>query len=154
LVLKKGTLVTGHNVVTGCVKLQHQDCLLLTGFGTHFFSISVLRNALFSSFLCLLHIFTAAVLVTIFTSIEDGLYTLIIASLVLLFIRIEFPRGVFLGKVIFRGNSSDGKATREVFAAVCRFVRKVLPTQRSISHLHRPVSLASSTNLRRASYPN
>ena len=60
-------------------------------------------------------IWWAAVLVTVFTSIEDGLYTSIIASLVLLLIRVAHPRGVFLGKVTVRGNSSDGIATREVF---------------------------------------
>jgi len=60
-------------------------------------------------------IWWAAVLVTVFTSIEDGLYTSIIASLVLLLIRVALPRGVFLGKVTVRGNLSDGKATREVF---------------------------------------
>ena len=60
-------------------------------------------------------IWWAAVLVTVFTSIEDGLYTSIIASLVLLLIRIAHPRGVFLGKVTVRGNPSEGEATREVF---------------------------------------
>ena len=59
-------------------------------------------------------IWWAAVLVTVFTSIEDGLYTSIIASLVLLLIRVAHPRGVFLGKVTVRGNSSN-EATREVF---------------------------------------
>jgi solute carrier family 26 (sodium-independent sulfate anion transporter), member 11 len=51
----------------------------------------------------------------VFTSIEDGLYTSIIASLVLLLIRVAHPRGVFLGKVTVRGSPSDGEATREVF---------------------------------------
>ena len=57
---------------------------------------------------------------TVFTSIEDGLYTSIIASLVLLLIRVAHSRGVFLGKVTVRGNPSDGKATREVFVPLSK----------------------------------
>jgi solute carrier family 26 (sodium-independent sulfate anion transporter), member 11 len=44
-------------------------------------------------------IWLAAVLVTIFSTIEDGIYTSIVASLVLLLVRIAQPRGYFLGKV-------------------------------------------------------
>jgi len=65
-------------------------------------------------------IWWAAVLVTVFSSIEDGLYTSIIASLVLLLIRVAHPRGVFLGKVTVRSNLSDGKATREVFVPLSK----------------------------------
>ncbi|KAL5529157.1 hypothetical protein ACEPAG_5131 [Sanghuangporus baumii] len=44
-------------------------------------------------------IWFATVLVTIFSSIENGVYTSVIASLVLLLIRVAHPRGYFLGKV-------------------------------------------------------
>jgi solute carrier family 26 (sodium-independent sulfate anion transporter), member 11 len=57
----------------------------------------------------------------VFSSIEDGLYTSIIASLVLLLIRVAHPRGVFLGKVSVCGNPSDGNAaTREVFVPLSK----------------------------------
>ena len=65
-------------------------------------------------------IWWAAVLVTVFASIEDGLYTSIIASLVLLLIRVAHPRGVFLGKVTVRDNLSGGEAAREVFVPLSR----------------------------------
>lgn len=58
-------------------------------------------------------IWWAAVLVTVFSSIENGIYTAIIASVVLLLIRIAYPRGKFLGKVTIRGSS--GNKEREVF---------------------------------------
>ncbi|KAF8803541.1 sulfate permease [Phlegmacium glaucopus] len=60
-------------------------------------------------------IWLAAVLATIFSSIENGIYTSIAASLALLLVRIAHPRGVFLGKVIVRGNLPDGIVTREVY---------------------------------------
>lgn len=44
-------------------------------------------------------IWWATVLVTIFATIEIGIYTSVIASLVLLLIRVAHPRGNFLGKV-------------------------------------------------------
>ena len=60
-------------------------------------------------------IWFAAVLVTIFSSIENGIYASIASSLALLLVRLAHPRGAFLGKVTVRGDSSDSKATREVF---------------------------------------
>ncbi|KAH9483746.1 putative sulfate permease C3H7.02 [Psilocybe cubensis] len=60
-------------------------------------------------------IWVAAVLVTIFSSIENGIYTSIAASLVLLLIRVAHPRGSFLGKVTVRDSGSEDQATREVF---------------------------------------
>ncbi|KAH9946319.1 sulfate permease [Epithele typhae] len=63
-------------------------------------------------------IWVAAVLVTVFSSIENGIYTSICASLVLLIIRVAHPRGSFLGKVTLRTagarDGADGE-TREVF---------------------------------------
>lgn len=59
-------------------------------------------------------IWLAAVLVTVFSSIEDGIYTSIIASLALLLLRIAHPRGYFLGKVTLT-NPQDERESREVF---------------------------------------
>jgi len=59
-------------------------------------------------------IWLAAVLVTIFSSIENGIYTSIAASLFLLLVRIAHPRGKFLGKVTVRDEGGDTKE-REVF---------------------------------------
>ncbi|KAF8633738.1 hypothetical protein AX17_004394 [Amanita inopinata Kibby_2008] len=61
-------------------------------------------------------IWVAAVFVTIFSTIENGIYTSICASLALLLVRVAHPRGAFLGKVIIRENSpADSKNSREVF---------------------------------------
>ncbi|KAF8892628.1 sulfate transporter family-domain-containing protein [Infundibulicybe gibba] len=60
-------------------------------------------------------IWLAAVFVTIFLSIEDGIYTSIIASIVLLLIRVAHPRGAFLGKVTIQGQSDDTPISREVY---------------------------------------
>jgi solute carrier family 26 (sodium-independent sulfate anion transporter), member 11 len=61
-------------------------------------------------------IWFAAVLVTIFATIEDGIYVSVAASLVLLLVRIARPRGAFLGKLTMRHASTgaDG-GSREVF---------------------------------------
>ncbi|KAH0830499.1 sulfate permease [Lanmaoa asiatica] len=59
-------------------------------------------------------IWLAAVLVTVFSTIEDGIYTSIIASLVLLLLRVAHPRGYFLGKVTLADPQKDGES-REVF---------------------------------------
>jgi len=58
-------------------------------------------------------IWWAAVLVTVFSSIENGIYTSIISSLVLLLLRIAHPRGNFVGKVTIR--ETPGGKEREVF---------------------------------------
>ena len=59
-------------------------------------------------------IWAAAVLVTVFSTIENGIYTSICASLALLLIRIAHPRGHFLGKVTLHGNQNSADA-REVY---------------------------------------
>lgn len=58
-------------------------------------------------------IWWAAVLVTVFSTIENGIYTAIIASAVLLLVRIARPRGYFLGKV--KVTHDDQIGAREVF---------------------------------------
>ncbi|KAG5639597.1 hypothetical protein H0H81_010799 [Sphagnurus paluster] len=65
-------------------------------------------------------IWAAAVLVTIFSSIENGIYTSIASSLALLLIRIAHPRGSFLGKVKIRKDTSNSKESREVFVPLTR----------------------------------
>lgn len=64
-------------------------------------------------------IWFAAVIVTIFTTIEDGIYTSICTSLALLLIRIARPRGYFLGKVTLRSAShredKKGEEYRDVY---------------------------------------
>ncbi|KIJ98420.1 hypothetical protein K443DRAFT_9159 [Laccaria amethystina LaAM-08-1] len=59
-------------------------------------------------------IWVAAVLVTIFSSIENGIYTSISASLALLLLRVARPRGAFLGKVTVRP-SSGSTVDRDVY---------------------------------------
>lgn len=54
-------------------------------------------------------------LVTVFSSIEDGIYTAIIASVAFLLLRIAHPRGRFLGKVTIHADRQDSEA-REVYA--------------------------------------
>lgn len=56
-------------------------------------------------------IWSAAVLVTVFSTIEDGIYTSICSSLALLLVRIARPRGYFLGKVTLRSSAE----TRDVY---------------------------------------
>ncbi|KAI0340647.1 sulfate permease [Trametopsis cervina] len=56
-------------------------------------------------------IWLAAVLVTIFATIEDGIYFSVAASVVLLLIRIARPRGSFLGKLTVHHDAES----REVF---------------------------------------
>lgn len=60
-------------------------------------------------------IWLAGVLAIIFTTIEIGIYTVIIASLVLLLLRIARPRGRFLGKVKIRSTSELQSESREVY---------------------------------------
>ncbi|KAF8607694.1 putative sulfate permease [Ceratobasidium sp. AG-I] len=59
-------------------------------------------------------IWLAAVLVTIFSSIENGIYTSIIASVALLLFRIAVPKGQFLGRVTVHSGSED-KSSRDVY---------------------------------------
>lgn len=59
-------------------------------------------------------IWFATVLVMIFSSIENGIYTAVIASLVLLLIRVAHPRGYFLGKVSV-AHQGNQDSVREVY---------------------------------------
>ncbi|CAE7224193.1 unnamed protein product [Rhizoctonia solani] len=59
-------------------------------------------------------IWFAGVLVSIFSSIENGIYTSIIASVALLLVRITVPGGQFLGRVT--PSSGDKKQSRDVYA--------------------------------------
>lgn len=63
-------------------------------------------------------IWWAAVLVTVFSSIENGIYTSICASAALLIIRVARPNGHFLGRV--RIHQGDDKETHEVFVPFCQ----------------------------------
>ncbi|CAE6378653.1 unnamed protein product [Rhizoctonia solani] len=58
-------------------------------------------------------IWLAAVLVTIFSSIDNGIYTSVIASVALLLIRIAIPEGQFLGRVTLV--AGDNKQPRDVY---------------------------------------
>lgn len=60
-------------------------------------------------------IWAAAVLVTIFSTIENGIYTSICTSLALLLIRVARPRGYFLGKVTLRASESESSESRDVY---------------------------------------
>lgn len=60
-------------------------------------------------------IWWAGVLVIVFTTVEIGVYTVIIASLVLLLIRIARPRGLFLGKVKVHSQTDPEHGSREVY---------------------------------------
>lgn len=58
-------------------------------------------------------IWAATVLVTVFSSIENGIYASLCASLALFLIRLAHPRGSFLGKAIIRGR--DANDVHEMF---------------------------------------
>ncbi|KAI6036674.1 sulfate transporter family-domain-containing protein [Pisolithus microcarpus] len=60
-------------------------------------------------------IWTAAVLVTVFSTIENGIYTSICASLALLLLRIAHPRGAFLGKVKVSDPGDPEKSREESY---------------------------------------
>ncbi len=62
-------------------------------------------------------IWLAAVLVTVFSTIENGIYTSICASLALLLIRVARPRGYFLGRVNLHLQATRNKPSesREVY---------------------------------------
>ncbi|KAG8872462.1 hypothetical protein FRB97_007623 [Tulasnella sp. 331] len=63
-------------------------------------------------------IWWAAVLVTVFSSVENGIYTAIAASGALLIIRIARPSGHILGRVLIRQGAERSKAFREVFVPI------------------------------------
>lgn len=60
-------------------------------------------------------IWWAAVLVTIFSTIENGVYTSVAASGFLLLVRIAHPRGSFLGKVVVHEEPTIHSGTRDIF---------------------------------------
>ncbi|KAH9951374.1 sulfate permease [Amylocystis lapponica] len=63
-------------------------------------------------------IWFASVLVTVFSTIENGIYTAIATSAALLLVRIARPRGYFLGRVTLRPGSTAAAASaagRDVF---------------------------------------
>ncbi|KAF7304701.1 Sulfate permease [Mycena kentingensis (nom. inval.)] len=62
-------------------------------------------------------IWLAAVLTTIFSSVENGIYASVSASVALLLIRIAHPRGAFLGRITVRSGRADSKETetRDVY---------------------------------------
>lgn len=87
--------------------------LILSWFATDFFLLQVYSYWRVSPLEFI--IWAAAVLVTIFSSIENGIYTSIASSIALLLVRIAHPRGSFLGKVTLREESEEHKVTRDVF---------------------------------------
>ncbi|KAH9934918.1 sulfate permease [Fomitopsis serialis] len=60
-------------------------------------------------------IWAASVLVTVFSTIEDGIYTAIATSAALLLVRLARPRGYFLGKVKVRGSEKSDAESRDVY---------------------------------------
>ncbi len=65
-------------------------------------------------------IWLAAVLTSIFSSIENGIYASVGASVVLLLFRIARPRGHFLGRVRIRPENVDENGqTRDVYVPLC-----------------------------------
>ncbi|KAF7338482.1 Sulfate permease [Mycena venus] len=62
-------------------------------------------------------IWLAAVLTTVFSTVENGIYVSICTSVGLLLIRIAHPRGAFLGKVTVRGGN---KESRDVFVPLTK----------------------------------
>ncbi|KAJ3855593.1 sulfate transporter family-domain-containing protein [Lentinula lateritia] len=65
-------------------------------------------------------IWAAAVLVTIFSTIEIGVYVSVCVSLALLLIRVAHPRGYFLGKITLRTDAPGSKDQRDVFVPLAR----------------------------------
>ncbi|KAI0687186.1 sulfate permease [Cytidiella melzeri] len=63
-------------------------------------------------------IWAAAVLVTVFSTIENGIYTSICASAALLLVRIARPRGYFLGKITLRSSDSNAQDSRDVYVPI------------------------------------
>ncbi|KAH6918940.1 high affinity sulfate permease [Coprinopsis sp. MPI-PUGE-AT-0042] len=60
-------------------------------------------------------IWSAAVLTTIFSNIENGIYASVLASLVLLLIRLAHPRDSFLGRVTVHQTGNGQGETREIY---------------------------------------
>ncbi|KAJ7632387.1 sulfate permease [Roridomyces roridus] len=64
-------------------------------------------------------IWSAAVLTTVFSTVEDGIYVSISTSAALLLVRLAHPRGNFLGRASVREHA-DSKETREVFVPLTK----------------------------------
>lgn len=60
-------------------------------------------------------IWWAGVLVIVFTTVEIGVYTVMIASLALLLLRVARPRGVFLGRVRVQSQKNPESESREIY---------------------------------------
>jgi sodium-independent sulfate anion transporter 11 len=102
-------------------------------------------------------IWVTTVAITVFSSIEDGIYFSIGASLVLLLLRVAHPRGTFLGKVTLESEDGDSKEAREVFVpmkanGVTNPNIKVVPPTSGVlvyrfeeSYLYPNCSIATST---------
>ncbi|KAJ4488210.1 sulfate transporter family-domain-containing protein [Lentinula aciculospora] len=65
-------------------------------------------------------IWAAAVLVTVFSTIEIGVYVSVCVSLALLLIRVAHPRGYFLGKATIRIDAPGSKNQRDIFVPLVR----------------------------------
>lgn len=72
-------------------------------------------------------IWWAGVLVIIFTTVEIGIYTVIVASLVNLLLRIARPRGAFLGKIRVHSQTNSVSESREVYVPLNPNVNVVNP---------------------------
>lgn len=64
-------------------------------------------------------IFVAAVVVSLFSSIDNGIYTSLAASVVLLLFRIARPRGHFLGRVRIKPEGGSDTTMRDVYVPQC-----------------------------------
>ena len=60
-------------------------------------------------------IWLAAVLITIFSNIENGIYASVAASLFLLLVRLAHPRDSFLGRVVVHQSENGQGETRDVY---------------------------------------
>ncbi|KAF9066889.1 sulfate transporter family-domain-containing protein [Rhodocollybia butyracea] len=65
-------------------------------------------------------IWATGVLVTIFSTIEIGVYVSTAVSLVLMLVRVAHPRGYFLGKVTLRSETPGRKEKRDVFVPLAK----------------------------------
>jgi len=65
-------------------------------------------------------IWVTAVLVTIFSTIDIGVYVSTAVSLLLLLVRVAHPRGYFLGKVTLRSDTPGRKEQRDVFVPLAK----------------------------------
>jgi sodium-independent sulfate anion transporter 11 len=69
-------------------------------------------------------IFLASVIVTVFTTLEDGIYTSVGASIVVLLYRIARPRGEFLGRVRVQAVEHSGNTEMKMRSAYVPLRRK------------------------------